>query len=123
MNRGAGAFLLSLFIAADVACALPPSGPWFVGVWSMTEDEDGTPEETIEFRTGGIFVTYGSRCRPATATYREVAGDIYVTYEIPGKGPVVMVFRPSKDHLKLTYTSPRTRNNAVYERLAKNPCK
>jgi hypothetical protein len=89
----------------------------------MTEDEDGTPSDTIEFRADGSYVNYGYGCRLASAKYHVGAEDIYVTHEIPGKGPIALVFRPTKDRTKLTYTSPRTRNNAVYERLSKSPCK
>ena len=50
------------------------------------------------------------------------SGDLYVTSEIPGKGPISIVFRPNADGSKLTFTSPRTRNNAVYARIPKIPC-
>lgn len=123
MKRHACVLVLALLLAADFASALPPGDSWFVGFWNMTADEDGTPSDTMEFRADGSYVNYGYQCRQATAKYHVIAGDIYVTHEVPGKGPIALVFRPSRDRTKLTYTSPRTRNNAVYERLSKSPCK
>jgi hypothetical protein len=33
-----------------------------------------------------------------------------------------MIFRPNAEHTTLTFTSPRTRNNAVYRRAATSVC-
>lgn len=94
------------------------------GVWTATSDEDGTPADVMEFRADGTYINYGINCAVSgKSPFHVYAGDIYVTSEIPGKGPVSVVFRPSADKTKLTYTSPRTRNNAIYERLPSNPCK
>lgn len=123
MKLRACAILLPLLLAEDLACALPTAGPWFVGLWHTTTDEDGTSSDTIAFRAYGSYVNCGPACQRATAKYHVVARDIHVTVEVPGKGPIAIVFRPSSDGTKLTYTSPRTRNNAVYERLSKSPCK
>lgn len=96
---------------------------WITGVWTATSDEDGTPADVFEFTSTGKYVNYGFNCSVAsTMTYHVFSGDIYVTAEVRGKGPIAIVFRPSPDHRKLTFTSPRSRHNAVYERLAVNPC-
>ena len=41
---------------------------------------------------------------------------VAITFEVPDKGPIALVFRPDPDGKRLTYTSPRTRNNAVMEK-------
>ena len=93
------------------------------GTWTATSDEDGTPADIFDFTADGKYVNYGIGCAVrAEMPFHVYAGDIYITIELPGKGPTSIVFRPSPDKRKLTYTSPRTRNNAVYERLPINPC-
>ncbi|MDC8013873.1 hypothetical protein [Tahibacter soli] len=99
--------------------------PWYVGRWLLAEDEDGSRPGTdlTEFRADGRFVVYGPGCTESVvATYHVHNGDIFVSVEIPNKGPLAMVFRPSADHEKLTYTSHRTRNNAVYRRAPASIC-
>jgi len=97
---------------------------WMVATWTAVSDEDGTPADVMEFRKDGKYVNYGFNCAlAAEMPFHVYAGDIYVTSEVPNKGPISIVFRPSKDKENLTYTSPRTRNNAVYERLPSNPCR
>ena len=93
------------------------------GVWTAVSDEDGTPADVFELRGNGTYVNYGIGCNiQEEMPYHVFHGDLYVTSEIPDKGPIAIVFRPSRDGKQLTFTSPRTRNNAVYERLASNPC-
>jgi hypothetical protein len=49
-------------------------------------------------------------------------GNVYVTIEIPGKGPIAIVLHPTSNNSRLTFTSPRSRNNATYAKLKTNPC-
>ena len=95
-----------------------------VGVWQMTEDEDGGPlGGVIEFRANSTYVGYAKDCSAYPALpYHIYKGDVFVTNEVPGKGPVSVLFRPSADGTRLTFTSPRTRNNAVYSRSTANRC-
>jgi hypothetical protein len=124
IDRLQKAVIASLLLAVSIAShAASKDSAWMTGVWTATSDEDGTPADVFEFRSDGKYVNYGISCAVnAVMPFHTYAGDIYVTSEIPGKGPISIVFRPSQDHRKLTYTSPRTRNNAVYERLQSNPC-
>jgi hypothetical protein len=81
------------------------------------------PPTSCHLGQGGKYTNYGVGCAVnAEMQFHTHAGDVYVTSEIPGKGPVALVFRPSADKSKLIYTSPRTRNNATYARLTPNPC-
>ena len=96
---------------------------WMVGFWHMTADEDGTPADVMEFRADGTHIFYGTACQPFPTTYHLHGGDLYVTIGVPNKGPIVAVFRPTNDRTKLVFTSPRTRNNATYERLSASTCK
>lgn len=117
----AAAATLSLTFGAHAG---DKSTSWVTGAWTATSDEDGTPADFMEFRADGTYVNYGFDCSVASEMpFHGHAGDIYVTSEVLGKGPISIVFRPSQDKSKLTYTSPRTRNNAVYERLSAIPCK
>ena len=111
-------------ILASFSCAASEQVPaWLVGTWTPTSDEDGTPADVASFTEDGKYYNYGIGC----AVFGEMPfhiynGDIYITSEIPGKGPVAIVFRPSENGAKLTYTSPRTRNNTIMEKLKSNPC-
>ena len=97
---------------------------WLFGTWTAIADEDGTPADVMAFGPNGKHTNYGIGCAVnAEMSYHTHNGDIYVTSEITGKGPVALVFRPSADKNTLVYTSPRTRNNATYARLEPNPCK
>jgi hypothetical protein len=115
--------IASLTVGA-VAFASDAAPKSLLGVWTATYDEDGTPADVFELRGDGTYVNFGIDCNVAEEMpYHMFRGDIYVTSEIPGKGPISIVFRPSADGSKLTFTSPRSRNNATYEKLATNPCK
>jgi hypothetical protein len=128
------ALIFVLFIAAafpaSAVDALNPLPSWAIGFWQGFFDEDSPsgPFDYMEFRSDGTVKQYGY-CRDGQPTgggvskYHLSDGDIYVTAEIAGKGPVAIIFRPNSAKTKLTYTSPRTRNNAVYEHHAANPCK
>lgn len=96
---------------------------WFLGQWEMVADEDkSAPYDLMEFRQGGIWVNYGPDCKEFKAQFHVHEGSLYVTFEVAEKGPAAMVFRPTADHSTLTYTSPRTRNNATYKRPERSPC-
>jgi hypothetical protein len=98
---------------------------WVVGYWRMIADEDEGPTGgVIEFRANGDYIGYDKYCNPyPTAEYHDHSGNIYVTSEIPGKGPVSVIFHPNSDRSALTFTSARTHNNAIYERLPGNECR
>ena len=101
------------------AAAMTDMPAWFIGRWILAEDEDGGRPgmDLDEFRADGHYVIYGPGCKESlVATYHVHGGDIYVTSEVPGKGPIAMIFRPGANHETLVYTSPRTRHNAVYRR-------
>lgn len=97
---------------------------WFQGYWQMTADEDHGPlGEMMEFRDDGTYVWHDRSCRPMPPLPFHVHnGDIYVTNVIRGKGPVAVIFHPDADHRRLSFTSPRTKNNAYYAHLQGNPC-
>ena len=98
---------------------------WVIGYWHMTSDEDNESiGGVIEFRANGQYIGYDKNCNLyPTAEYHGHRGNIYVTSEIPGKGPVSVIFHPNSNRSTLTFTSARTHNNAVYERLAGNKCR
>lgn len=101
------------------------SPTWLIGQWILAEDEDGGPPgmDLDEFFEDGRYLIYGPNCRePKPMAWHIYRGDVYVTGEVPGKGPIAMIFRPNADHSELTFTSPRTRNNAVYRRAPANAC-
>ncbi|WP_333237760.1 hypothetical protein [Microcoleus sp. AT13-A5] len=88
----------------------------------MSSDEDGTPNDTMEIRADGTYVSHGWSCQVANVIpYHLHRGDLYATIEIPGKGPISIVFRHLENDT-ISFTSPRTRNNAFYSRLRTNPC-
>ena len=102
----------------------PDDNSWLYGYWELATDEDGGQKgmDVDEFRPDGIYSILGPNCKPQLGRYHVYDGDIYVTFEIPGKGPIAMIYRPSPTKKTLTYTSPRTRNNATYEKLPGSPC-
>jgi hypothetical protein len=115
---------IALALSSARIASAAPDMPWVVGFWTATFDEDGTPADIMEFRADGKYIKYGVNCAVRNeATFHIHSGDVYVTVQVQRKGPVALVFRPSQDRQKLTYTSPRTGNNAIYERLdSKNAC-
>lgn len=120
--KSSGVLLSALFCCAS--CAAPAAEPvpaWLVGTWTTIADEDGSPPDFADFTADGKYINHGFDCSVRTEMPFHIhGGDIYITYDIPGKGPIAMVFRPSRDGKRLTYTSPRTRNNAT---LAKTQSK
>ena len=94
---------------------------WLVGTWQKTQDEDGTSPDTLRFRNDGTWVAYGPDCEECIYKYFVHGGDVFLFIPIE-KGPVALVYRPNSSHSALTFTSPRTRNNAVYEKVANPIC-
>jgi len=123
-------------IVASVALAIGLAAPtyaapastntdWLIGQWTLAEDEDGGRPgmDLDEFFQDGRYIIYGPNCRePPPGSWHMYRGDVYVSLDVPGKGPIALVFRPNAEHTELTYTSPRTRNNAIYRRALPNPC-
>jgi hypothetical protein len=97
---------------------------WSAGFWRMTADEDNGPlGEVMEFTADGGYIWHGRDCVAYPQIDAHVHnGDIYVTSTIPGKGPVAVIFHPNADHTQLTFTSPRTKNDATYQRISGNKC-
>jgi hypothetical protein len=114
--------VLATAFLGQTSCA--SEGPdWLVGVWQKTHDEDQSPADTIRFRPDGNFINYGPNCQEKLNPYFVHGGNVYLSIEIPGKGPVALVFKPSVDKKALTFTSPKTLNNAVYEQAPNPPCR
>jgi hypothetical protein len=107
---------------APAAAPIDAKSQWLSGYWFTTADEDHTPPDWSEFRPDGTYVSTSPSCSRMLGRYHLFAGDIYVTIEIPSKGPVALVFRPSDDKTKLTFTSFRTHHNAVLEKVGRPPC-
>jgi hypothetical protein len=90
---------------------------WLVGTWEKTVDEDSSsPADTITFKGDGTWISFGPGNKQMINTFHLYGGDVYLTLEMQSQGPVALVFRPSKDRTRLVFTSPRTINNATYER-------
>jgi hypothetical protein len=122
-------FILGLTLVCCTATATATSiertrsSSLLVGSWTAISDEDHTPADFFEITANGKYINYGFNCSVRhEAPTHWWNGDLYVTNEIFGKGPISIVFRPSADGNKLTFTSPRTFNNAVYARIPSIPC-
>lgn len=102
---------------ARPAVATEPVPGWLIGTWTPVSDEDGTPPDFADFTADGMYINHGFDCSiRVEAPFHLHDGDIYITFEVPDKGPIALVFRPDLDGKRLTYTSPRTRNNAIMEK-------
>lgn len=112
----------ALILSSSLALAAVGSPDWLYGYWYTIADEDHTPADWSEFLPDGTYVTFLPDCTRHTAKYHFFEGDIYVTVEIAGKGPVALVFRPNETRTTLTFTSSRTHNNSVLERSKPPPC-
>ena len=90
----------------------------------MTDDQDKGPlGELVEFTTDGKYYFYGKDCLSMPPIgFHVYDGNVYVTNIIPEKGPVSVIFHPVDGHTKLTFTSPRTFNNAVYSKTQLTAC-
>lgn len=116
------ATILAIASQSSIAAAAERLEPtWLFGAWKVTHDEDNTPPDIMAFKSG-VYVSYGVDCAFRYEWPMHIhGGDVFVKVEWP-KGPISIVFRPNADKTKLTFTSPRTRNNAIYEKLPSNPC-
>lgn len=121
---GIGLVLPTLFLMSGCC---PRSGAqqnidWLYGTWEKTSDEDGLPSDKITFKDSGGWISYGPDGQETTLPYHLDSGHIYLTIlpKTQEKGPVAMVFKPSLDGTTLMFTSPRTGNNAIYERVDRN---
>jgi hypothetical protein len=117
---------LPLFLSSPshAYAAAPPADDvsWLSGSWEKTADEDKAPADVVEFLANGSFVTFGPNCQATFNSYFVRDGFVYVTV-IGTNGPIALMFVPSVDHKKLTFTSPRTFHLATYEKTAAPACK
>lgn len=115
-NRTLQVVLLSAALAfSGSACSTDRAGEsdWPVGTWVKTIDEDNGPPDSVTFRSDGTFATYDKQCRVHTNAYFVEKGMIFLIIPLK-KGPVALIFRPNADKSSMSFTSPRTQNNAVY---------
>lgn len=129
MTRGS-TFCLVLALASGAAAAAAPAPAaggkdlgWLVGPWAKKAAEKKSPDDVVEFREDGTFVTYGPGCQRTFSSYFLRDGYIYITIVAPLKGPIALMFVPSEDRKSLTFTSPRTFENATYEKAPSAECK
>jgi hypothetical protein len=97
------------------------SAGWLVGTWKMISDEDHGTLESIVFRADGRFATYDEQCKEHTNSYFVRNGMVFLV--VPqAKGPVALILVPDAKRSSMTFTSPRTLNNAVYKRSEEPRC-
>jgi len=121
-----------LFACLVLFLSLPPLGyaatpkeddaSWLSGSWTKTADEDKGPADVVEFLANGSFVTFGPNCQATFNSFFIRDGFIYVTV-VGTNGPIALMFVPSVDRKKLTFTSPRTFHLATYEKTTTPSCK
>jgi hypothetical protein len=101
--------------------ALAPT--WSLGFWRLAHDDDGLGiSDVLEIRKNGTWVNYTPRCDTSKGLFDVFHDDLIVVSERK-KGPTAIVFRANSEHTRLTFTSPRTLNNSIYERVASPiPC-
>jgi hypothetical protein len=117
--------ILLLVIARAVwAMVAPEDYSWLYGYWLTTADEDSRVPiaDWNEFRADGTYVNISPDCHRAYGKFHTFDGDVYVTVEVPKKGPIAIIFRPAKSRVQLTFTSPRTRNNATLSKVEQTTC-
>ena len=97
------------------ACSADTAGDadWPLGTWIKTIDEDNGPPDSITFRADGTFATYDNQCKEHTNAYFIEKGMVFLVIPL-AKGPVALVLQPTGDKTSMSFTSPRTQNNAVY---------
>jgi hypothetical protein len=97
---------------------------WLPAIWQMTKDEDKGPlGELVEFTADGQYVFHGRGCMSMSPIgFHMFKGNVYVTNVIPDKGPVSVIFRPIDNKTKLSFTSPRTFNNAFFKKTSLTAC-
>lgn len=90
---------------------------WPTGYWTQVEDEDGqASDDTFQVLADGSVLTYDKQCRVIASGLSHIHdGILFVTWESK-KGPIAIAYVPSQNRKRLTFTSPRTGNNAVYSR-------
>lgn len=116
MTRALRAALLSCvlgFVCTACAAEKQAAPEWLLRTWTKTLDEDNGPADSITFRADGTFVTYDEQCSEHANRYFVDGGLVFLVIPME-KGPVALVLKPERDHSSMTFTSPRTRNNAVY---------
>jgi hypothetical protein len=111
---------LVIYFGVPIAGAAEAS-PWLVGTWQKTMDEDESPADVMKFNEDGTWIAYGPECQEKLYEYFIHNGDVFLVIPIE-KGPVSLVFRPSSDKSKLKFTSPRTMNSAIYEKVENPLC-
>lgn len=127
------AFTSCLVLLGSLACMSQPAlatqqpgtklPSWMVGFWKVSYNEDALPPDTFELTADGHYVGQGMHCDARYLGDGHVyKGELYVRGVIPGKGPMAFLLVPNEHH-QLGFTSTRTGNNAVYSKLAENPCK
>jgi hypothetical protein len=117
--------LLSILTPTAWAMVAPEDYAWLYGYWLTTTDEDNTVvvADWNEFRADGTYVNISPDCRRVQGKFHTFDGDVYVTVEVLNKGPIAIIFRPAKSKAQLTFTSPRTRNNATLSKVERTTCK
>jgi hypothetical protein len=116
---------LSILVGLPACAAEKEDVPsWLPGIWQMTADEDKGPlGELVEFTPDGRYFFYGKYCLSMEPIHFHIhKGNVYVTNTIPGKGPVSVIFHPVNGNSTLTFTSPRTFNNATYSKTKLKAC-
>ena len=115
---------IALVLLLGTSCsAASPTASDHIGFWRMVADEDNGPlGDVFELRSDGNYVVYDATCSAFPGvSYHVYKTNIYVTSVIPDKGPVAVIFHPESAG-KLSFTSPRTRNRAWYERVPSGRC-
>lgn len=111
-------FMLQLINGTDSYSLIASSkANWPTGYWLQIKDEDGQArDDTFQVLADGTVLAYDSQCREiASGRSHLYDGTLFVTWRSP-KGPIAIAYVPSKNHELLTFTSPRTGNNAIYSR-------
>jgi hypothetical protein len=115
-------FALFLSLPSFAAPPKEDDASWLSGSWTKTADEDKGSADVVEFLANGSFVTFGPNCQATFNSFFIRDGFIYVTV-VGTNGPIALMFVPSVDRKKLTFTSPRTFHLATYEKTTTPSCK
>jgi hypothetical protein len=109
--------LFLLGVAGNVAASDPslPSGDWLVGSWTLCEDPDNSPKETLQFNQDGSGLIIRAK-RNVEFTYLRGEHSISLLAHVNGHTipPLDLAASPSNDRLLLY--SGRTHNTSVYVR-------
>jgi hypothetical protein len=117
------AFVLAAAVVGPALASVgaKESPTWLLGIWQKTQDEDNSPNDVMKFNADGAWIGYGPKCEEKLFEYFVRNGDVFLIIPLE-KGPISLLFRSSTDRKRLTFTSPRTRNNAIYEMVKKPVC-